>query len=76
MLLEWSIMLLESSIVLLENIYSPGITHYGIIYEHHIFIVQATGLHYKGLSHKYQTRVEVTDSDYHTSFINNGLNNV
>jgi hypothetical protein len=76
MLLELSIKLLESSTVLLENINSPGLTHNVIIYEHHIFIVQATGLHHKGLTRKYQTRVEVTDSDKHTSLIHNGLNNV
>ncbi len=35
--LEVSFMLLESSFMLLENIYSTG------IYNHHIFIVQATG---------------------------------
>ncbi len=33
-------MFLESSIMLLENIYSKGITHD----DHHIFIIKATGL--------------------------------
>ncbi len=35
-----SIMLLESSIMLLENIYSTGVTHA----DPNMFIVQATGL--------------------------------
>jgi hypothetical protein len=37
--LESSILILESSISLLDNIYSIGFTHG----EHHMFIVQATG---------------------------------
>jgi hypothetical protein len=43
-LLESSIMLLELSITLLENIYSTGITHYDChLTDHKMFIVQATG---------------------------------
>jgi hypothetical protein len=50
MLLEFSVHFLESSIMLLENIYSTGITHD----DHQIFIVQATScnLHVKSLYDK------------------------